>query len=65
MANPLRGQEVPTGYPNRLMARRPSLGDIWEEFRVVAEEVRDLDAMVLVFMRLEGRGKGSGVPVTA
>jgi ketosteroid isomerase-like protein len=41
------------------------LGDIWEEFRVVAEEVRDLDAMVLVFMRLEGRGKGSGVPVTA
>jgi ketosteroid isomerase-like protein len=41
------------------------LGDIREEFRVVAEEFRDLDALVLVFMRLEGRGRGSGVPVTA
>lgn len=40
------------------------LGDTWEEFRVVAEAFRDLDAMVLVFMRLEARGKGSGVPVT-
>ncbi len=41
------------------------LGDTWEEFRVAVEEFRDLDAMVLVFMRLEARGKGSGVPVTA
>lgn len=41
------------------------LGDTWEEFQVVAEELRDLDAMVLVFMRLEARGRGSGVPVTA
>jgi ketosteroid isomerase-like protein len=35
----------------------------WEELQNVAEEFRDLGDRVLVLGRLEGRGKGSGVPV--
>jgi ketosteroid isomerase-like protein len=38
--------------------------DIWEEYSVVADEFRDLGDRVLVIVRLEGRGRGSGVPVT-
>jgi ketosteroid isomerase-like protein len=41
------------------------LGDTWEEFQVVGEEFRDLGERMLVLTRLEGRGKGSGVPVAA
>ncbi len=39
-----------------------ALDDAWEEFRVVAEELRDLGERVLVLGRFEGRGRGSGVP---
>jgi ketosteroid isomerase-like protein len=41
------------------------LSDNWEEFRLLAEEFRDLTDVVLVLGRLEGRGRGSGVPVDA
>jgi ketosteroid isomerase-like protein len=39
------------------------LGDTWEEFRFVADELRDLGDSVLALGRLEGRGRGSGVQV--
>jgi len=37
--------------------------DAWEEFRGVADEVRDLGERVLWRGRLEGRGRVSGVPI--
>jgi ketosteroid isomerase-like protein len=37
--------------------------DTWEDFRVAGEEFRDLGESVLVAIRVEGRGRGSGVPV--
>ncbi len=40
-----------------------ALDDAWEEFRVVAEELRELGERVLVLGRFQGRGRGSGVPV--
>ena len=39
------------------------LSDAWEEFRTVAEDVRDLGDRVLILGQVEGHGKGSGVPV--
>jgi ketosteroid isomerase-like protein len=39
------------------------LRDIWEEFRFVVDELRDLGDSVLSFGRIEGRGRGSGVQV--
>jgi hypothetical protein len=39
------------------------LSSAWEEFRFSAHELRDLDDVVLVLGRLEGRGRGGGVPV--
>jgi ketosteroid isomerase-like protein len=39
--------------------------DAWDEFRAVGSEFRDLDDRVLWRGRLEGRGRVSGVPVTA
>ena len=41
------------------------LDETWEDFRLVAEEFRDLGDRVLVLGRTEGRGRGSGVPVDA
>jgi len=41
------------------------LRDTWDEFRVVADEFRDLGDRVLAFCRTEARGRGSGVPVSA
>jgi ketosteroid isomerase-like protein len=35
----------------------------WEEFRLLPDELHDLGDVVLVLGRLEGRGRGSGVPV--
>jgi ketosteroid isomerase-like protein len=35
----------------------------WEEFRFIAHEFHDRDELVLVVGRLEGRGRGGGVPV--
>jgi ketosteroid isomerase-like protein len=39
------------------------LRETWEEFRYVADDVRDLGDRVLTLGRLEGRGRGSGVLV--
>jgi ketosteroid isomerase-like protein len=41
------------------------LRDTWEEIRLVGKESRDLGDRVLLLMRIEGRGRGSGVPVDA
>ena len=35
----------------------------WEELQTVADEFRELGERVVVLGRLQGRGKGSGVPV--
>jgi ketosteroid isomerase-like protein len=35
------------------------IGDTWEEYRVLAEELRDLGDRVLMLGRIEGRGRGS------
>jgi len=37
----------------------------WEEVRLVTEEVRDFRESVIWLGRIEGRGRGSGVPVDA
>src|SRR5439155_22573127 len=37
----------------------------WEEFRVIAEDYRDLGGRLLMLGRIEGRGRGSGVQVDA
>jgi|SRR5208283_1625244 len=39
------------------------LRETWEEFRYVADDIRDLGDSVLTLGRLEGRGRGSGVLV--
>jgi ketosteroid isomerase-like protein len=39
------------------------LGSAWDEFRFIPDEFRDRDDIVLVLGRLEGRGRGGGVPV--
>jgi ketosteroid isomerase-like protein len=35
------------------------IGDAWEEYRVLAEEFRDLGDHVVMLGRIEGRGRGS------
>jgi uncharacterized protein len=37
----------------------------WEELQTVPEEFRDLGDRVLLLGRIQGRGRGSGVPVDA
>jgi ketosteroid isomerase-like protein len=39
--------------------------ETWGEFRIVAEDFRDLGDRVLVVGQIHGRGKGSRVPVEA
>ena len=39
------------------------LSSAWDEFRFIPDEFRDRDDVVLVLGRLEGRGRGGGVPV--
>jgi len=39
--------------------------DTWKEFRLLADEYRDLGDRVLMLGRQEGRGRGSDVPVDA
>ncbi|MDQ6811077.1 MAG: nuclear transport factor 2 family protein [Actinomycetota bacterium] len=41
------------------------LSGAWAEFRFLADEFRDHGAVVLVLGRLEGRGRGGGVPVAS
>jgi uncharacterized protein len=50
----LRGREGIESYLREV-------SDTWEEYRVVAQDFRDLgDDQVLVLSRVEGRGAGSG-----
>ena len=42
-----------------------NLGNAWDRFHIVAGEFRELADLVIMLGRLEGRGKGSGVPVDA
>jgi ketosteroid isomerase-like protein len=53
-----RGREGVEAYFETLHAT-------WEEVRLVAENVRDLGESVLWLGRIEGRGRGSGVPVNS
>jgi ketosteroid isomerase-like protein len=41
------------------------LSGAWDEFRFLADEYRDLGDVVVALGRLEGRGRGGGVPVDA
>jgi hypothetical protein len=53
-----------TGQPEASTRWREFL-EMWDDFRSVAEDFRELDGeRVLVLLRFEGRGKGSGVSVT-
>src|SRR2546430_16800229 len=49
------------GYRGRegIEAYLADIGEAWEEYRVLAEEVRDLDDRVVMLGRIEGRGRGS------
>jgi len=40
-----------------------SLTDAWDEWRLHGEEFRDLGGSLLVVLRMEARGRGSGAPV--
>ncbi len=51
-----RGREGVETYFGRL-------GTAWDEFRLLPDEFRDLGDVVLVLGRLEGRGRGGGVPI--
>jgi ketosteroid isomerase-like protein len=51
-----RGREGVETYFDRLSSA-------WDGFRFLAHEFRDLDDVVLVLGRLEGRGRAGGVPV--
>jgi ketosteroid isomerase-like protein len=42
-----------------------SLNNAWEKFHILRDGFRDLGDLVVMLGRLEGRGKGSGVPVDA
>jgi ketosteroid isomerase-like protein len=53
-----RGREGLEGY-------LAEIGETWQEYRSVADELRDLGDRVLVLGRLEGRGVGSGAWVDA
>ena len=53
-----------TGQPEASRRWREFL-EMWEDFRSVAEDFQELDGeRVLVLLRFEGRGKGSGVSVS-
>ncbi len=55
------------GFPGRagIEAYFQITADTWGEFRILAEDFRDLGDRVLVVGRIWGRGKGSSVPVEA
>ena len=42
-----------------------SLASAWERFHIVTDEFRELPETVVMLGRLEGLGKGSGVPVNS
>jgi ketosteroid isomerase-like protein len=42
-----------------------SLENAWEKFHILPDRFRELADLVVMLGRLEGRGKGSGVPVDA
>lgn len=41
------------------------MGDAWDQFQAVGDQLRDLGERVLFSGRIEGRGRGSGAPVGA
>jgi ketosteroid isomerase-like protein len=41
------------------------VNETWDELRLVVDEFRDLGDRVLMFGRIQGRGRGSGVPAEA
>jgi ketosteroid isomerase-like protein len=41
------------------------ISDTWQEFRILADEFRDLGDCVVMLGRITGRGRGSGVAVDA
>jgi ketosteroid isomerase-like protein len=49
------------GYRGRegIEAYLADIGEAWEEYRVLAEEFRDLEDRVVMLGRIEGRGRGS------
>jgi ketosteroid isomerase-like protein len=55
------------GYRGRegIEAFLEMLSETWEEFRMRVDEFRDLGDRVLWLGRMEGQGRGSGVPVDA
>ncbi len=55
-AEVFKGPEGAEAYIERL-------GDAWEEFRTIAEDVRDVGEQVVMLGRIVGRGKGSGAAV--
>ena len=42
-----------------------NLNNAWEKFHILPEGFRDHENLVVMLGQLEGRGKGSGVPVDA
>jgi ketosteroid isomerase-like protein len=59
---PVEGGESYRG-PDGLARYFDAVSEAWAEIRIVAEEFFDLTDTVLVLGRLEGRGRGGGVPV--
>ena len=49
------------GYRGRVGIEKylADIGEAWEEYRVVAQEFRDLDDRVVMLGRIEARGRGS------
>jgi ketosteroid isomerase-like protein len=40
-----------------------TIAEMWDDYRVVIEEITDLDTHVLAVGRMTARGRGSGVPI--
>jgi ketosteroid isomerase-like protein len=58
---PAMASSIEDGYRGREGIERylADIGEAWDEYRVLAEEFRDLDDRVVMLGRIEGRGRGS------
>jgi ketosteroid isomerase-like protein len=63
----MAGKVEESGYRGRdgIETYLADVGDAWEEYRVLADELRDLDDRVVMLGRIEGRGRGSGAWIDA